>query len=309
VLSRIAESMFWIGRYVERAEATARILDVHYHLLVQGSVVDEAAACRAVLKVMGAGDAVTEHPSPTLVNEVLAYSHDHPSSVTAILFGARENARGAREAVSSEIWETLNGTYHALPGRIATARSVGPNTFFRYVKERAAIIAGLVDSTLVRDDGWRFYVLGRSIERVDMTARLLIARTTTAEVPGGWVTTLLSCSAYEAYLRTYRRPVEASVVVEFLLLDRLFPRSALFSLTEADIALAELDRQQDRIGVEDEARRVIGRAAANLEFRRTDELMADLPSHLGALQDAVARTGSAVAARYFRRTTPVEWTA
>ena len=93
------------------------------------------------------------------------------------------------------------------------------------------------------------------------------------------------------------------------MLDRLFPRSVLFSLTEADNALAELDRQQDRIGVDDEARRVLGRAAADLEFRRTDELMADLPNHLGALQDAVARTGAAVASRYFRRTTPVEWSA
>ncbi len=172
MLSRIAESMFWIGRYVERAEATARILDVHYHLVVQDALVDEPAACAALMSVMGARGAVTGTVTIDAINEVLAYSSDHPSSIASTLYAARENARGAREAISSEMWETLNGTHHALQSRVATARSLGPNTFFRYIKERAAMIGGLVDSTLVRDDGYRFLVLGRALERVDMTARL-----------------------------------------------------------------------------------------------------------------------------------------
>ena len=209
MLSRIAESMFWIGRYVERAESTARILDVHYHLVVQDALVDESAACAALLSVMGARDAVGNDVTLESINEVLGYSLKHPSSIASTLFAARENARGAREAISSEMWETLNATHHALPGRVTTARSLGPNSFFRYVKERAAIVGGLVDSTLCRDDGYRFLVLGRALERVDMTARLLIARATVADTPGGWVTTLLCCSAHEAYLRTYRRAVDA----------------------------------------------------------------------------------------------------
>ncbi|MEY2469304.1 MAG: hypothetical protein QOF21_2002 [Actinomycetota bacterium] len=309
MLSRIAESMFWIGRYVERAEATARILDVHYHLVVQDALVDEASACAALLSVMGARDAIGHAVTLDGVNDVLAYSMDQPSSIVSTLYGARENARGAREAISSEMWETLNATHHALPGRVATARSLGPNIFFRYVKERAAIVAGLVDSTLVRDDGWRFLVLGRALERVDMTARLLVARATVADTPGGWVTTLLCCSAHEAYLRTYRRAVDASLVAEFLLLDRLFPRSVLFSLTKADEALAELDKQQVRAGVDDEARRLLGRAAADLEYRRLEELLAELPLHLGELQNTVARTSSAIADRYFHQTKPMEWSA
>src|SRR5436190_900683 len=109
MLSRIAESMFWIGRYVERAEATARILDVHYHLVVQDALVDEPAACAALLSVMGARDAVTGNVTLDAINEVLAYSADHPSSIASTLYAARENARGAREAISSEMWETLNG--------------------------------------------------------------------------------------------------------------------------------------------------------------------------------------------------------
>lgn len=309
MLSRIAESMFWIGRYVERAEATARILDVHYHLVVQDALVDEEAACAALLSVMGAREGVDGEANLDAINEVLAYSRSHPSSIASTLYAARENARGAREAISSEMWETLNATHHALNGRIATARSLGPNTFFRYIKERAAIVGGLVESTLCRDDGYRFLLLGRELERVDMTCRLLIARATVADTPGGWVTTLLCCSAHEAYLRTYRRAVDASLVAEFLLLDRLFPRSVLYSLTEADAALVELDRQQVRTNVDDEARRLLGRAAADLEYRRLDELLADLPTHLGELQKTVAVASSAIADRYFRQTRPMEWTA
>jgi uncharacterized alpha-E superfamily protein len=308
VLSRIAESMFWIGRYVERAEATARILDVHYHLVVQDALIDESAACAALLTVMGAPDAINEDVTLDEVNEVLGYSLDHPSSIAATLFAARENARGAREAISSEMWETLNATHHALGGRVATARSLGPNSFFRYVKERAAVVGGLVDSTLCRDDGYRFLVLGRALERVDMTARLLIARATVADTPGGWVTTLLCCSAHEAYLRTYRRAVDASLVAEFLLLDRSFPRSVLYSLNEAENALIALDRQQAKTG-SDEAARLLGRSAADLEYRRLDELLAELPAHLGELQHTVASAASAIAERYFRQTRPMEWSA
>ena len=309
MLSRIAESMFWIGRYVERAEATARILDVHYHLVVQDALIDETDACSALLEVMGARDAVAGGATLAAVNEVLAFSRDQPSSIASTWFAARENARGAREAISSEMWETLNATHHAIPGRVAAARNLGPNTFFRYIKERAAVVAGLVDSTLVRDDGWRFLVLGRALERVDMTARLLVARATVADTPGGWVTTLLCCSAHEAYLRTYRRAVDASLVAEFLLLDRLFPRSVLYSLSEADDALSELDRQQARTGLDDEARRLLRRAAADLEYRRLDELLAALPTHLGELQHTVATASSAIAGRYFRETRAIEWSA
>lgn len=309
MLSRIAESMFWIGRYVERAEATARILDVHYHLVVQDALIDESAACAALLSVMGAREAITENVTLEAINEVLGYSMEHSTSIAATLFAARENARGAREAISSEMWETINATHHGLPGRVVTARSLGPNSFFRYVKERAAVVGGLVDSTLCRDDGYRFLILGRALERVDMTARLLIARATVADTPGGWVTTLLCCSAHEAYLRTYRRAVDASLVAEFLLLDRSFPRSVLYSLTEAENALIELDRQQGRSGGDDEARRLLGRASADLEYRRLDDLLAELPQHLGELQHTVAAAASAIADRYFRQTRPVEWIA
>ena len=151
------------------------------------------------------------------------------------------------------------------------------------------MLAGLADSTLTRDEGWSFLVLGRNLERVDMTARLLSARYAETWGPTVWATTLRCCSAYEAYLRTYRHGVDASSALEFLLLDRLFPRSVLHALTTAQRALGELDPRAGRTGVDDDARRILGRSHAELSFLRVSDAAADLPELLEHLQDATAR--------------------
>ena len=306
MLSRIAESLYWVGRYVERAEDTARILDVHLHHILEDAASDEETACRTLLGIMGA-PAPAEGLDAGQVLRILAYDRSDACSITGSLTAARENARGARDAISSEMWECLNATYHALAAQMAPVAGPGPHGFLRFVKERAAIMAGLGDSTMSRDDGWRFLVLGRSLERVDMTTRLLLA---TFGDPGGsphWVNTLRSCSAYEAFLRTYRSSVEGARVAEFLLLDRLFPRSAFHALSVAQRCLAELAPSSGRAGTEDEAQRILGLAATGLEFRRVNELLAELPSHLRSLQTACAEAGDAVARRFFQQRAPIEW--
>jgi uncharacterized alpha-E superfamily protein len=309
VLSRIAESLFWIGRYTERAEGTARILDVQFHRLLEDPWIDEDAACRALLRVMGLPDPRSETLDALEVCELLAYDQTNPSSIVGALTSARDNARGAREAVSSEMWECINATWYMLNVEVTRARSVGPHSFFGFVKERVATMTGLPSSTLNRDDGWRFLVLGASLERVDMTARLLSARWGDTGGSPGWVTTLRCCSAHEAYLRTYHRTVDASLVAEFLLLDRLFPRSVFHALRQAEDCLAELDPETTRSGLEDAARRVLGRARTELEFQRADDLLDDLPAQLGRVQGACSEAASAIAERFFRQTWPIEWTA
>lgn len=309
MLSRIAESLFWIGRYTERAEDTARILDVHFHLLLEDPWVDEQAACFGLLELMGVPRPDDGDVDARRVSQLIAFDLENPSSIVGSLTAARENARGAREAISSEMWECLNATYNALPGQMATAQMTGPHPFFRYVKERAAVMAGLADATLSRDDGWRFFVLGRSLERVDMTCRLLSARFGEGAGSPGWVTLLRSCSAHEAYLRTYRRAVDASLVAEFLLLDRLFPRSVYYALALAEQCLSELAPPSGRAGFDDEARRILGRARTDLEFRRVDELLRDLPTHLATMGAATSEASTAIAGRYFRQAAPVGWTA
>ena len=305
MLSRIAESLYWIGRYVERAEDTARILDVHLHHLLEDPSIEEEPACRALLGVMGAP--IPEHVDAVGATQILAFDRSDRCSIVGSLTSARENASGAREALSSEMWECLNATYHALPAQITLASGLAPHSFFRFVKERAAVMAGLADTTMSRDDGWRFLVLGRSLERVDMTTRLLLARCAEPSGSPEWINTLRSCSAHEAFLRTYRRAVDASLVAEFLLLDRLFPRSAFHALTVAERCLAELEPSATRAGFQDEARRILGRARTELEFTRVSELLVGLPDHLEALQSACGRAAEAVADRFFRESTAISW--
>ncbi len=306
MLSRVAESLYWIGRYVERAEDTSRLLDVHVQGLLEDPWVDEVAACRDVLSVMGVED--FEGPVDVrTTTERLAFTSGDTSSIVGALAAARENARGVREALSSELWEAINATYHALPSQHAAAQRHGPGGFFRYVRERGAVVGGLMESTMPHDDGWRFLVLGRSIERVDMTARLLWARGQQRGSSSGWIGLLKSCSAHEAYLRTYRAAVEPEKVVEFLVLDRLFPRSVYAALSEAERCLEHLDPGMGRVGVDAVARRLLGRARTDLEYRVSAGLMADLPTLLEDLQTTCAETGSALAARYFHHTAALSW--
>jgi uncharacterized alpha-E superfamily protein len=309
MLSRIAESLYWLGRHVERAEDTARILDVHYHLLLEDRWVDESAACCALLDVMGLPERATADCDSLQVTRALAFDVGYGGSILGAVDAAWANARGAREAISSEMWECLNTTHQALPGRAETVRDQTPHDFFKWVKERSAILAGLADSTMARDDGWRFLVLGRSLERVDMTARLLSARYGESWGQAGWVTTLRCCSAYEAYLQTYQRAVDASLAAEFLVLDRLFPRSIFFSLRAAENCLAELAPGFGRAGLDDDARRLLGRARTELEFRSTDDLLGDLPGYLFRIQRYCFDAGRAVGGRYFRGARPLEWSA
>jgi uncharacterized alpha-E superfamily protein len=306
VLSRIAESLYWVGRYVERAEDTARILDVHLHHILEDPTVGEEARCRMLLGVMGASPPPGDLDAARLV-EILGFAPSDACSIVGALTAARENARGAREVLSSEMWECLNGTYNSLSSQRRITAEIGPHAFFQFVKDRAAMMSGLADSTMTRDDGWRFLVLGRSLERVDMTARLLLAGFGEPSASPEWVTTLRSCSAHEAFLRTYRRGVESALVAEFLLLDRLFPRSAFCAIGVAERCLAELGPSGGRAGTEDEARRILGRARNELEFAGVRELLSDLPAHLRALQTACAEAGDAVARRFFRQSAPVEW--
>lgn len=310
MLSRIAESLYWFGRYVERAEDTARILDVHYHLLLEDPEVDEAAACRALLEVMGVGEeAEGVALDADSVTRLLAYDRMYGGSIVGAITAAWENGRGAREAVSAEMWRCLNATYNSLPMAPDVAEGYSPHIFFDWVKERSAIMAGLADSTMSRDDGWRFLVLGRSIERVDMTTRLLSARHREGWGTAGWITTLRCCSAHEAYLRTYHQAVDASLAAEFLLLDRLFPRSLFHALRTAEQCLAELDPRFGRTGLEDEARRTLGRARTGLEFGGREELLAHLPQRLSEIQSLGRDAAGAIASRYFGQTRVVAWQA
>ncbi|MCU1590131.1 MAG: hypothetical protein JWP11_1387 [Frankiales bacterium] len=304
MLSRVAEALYWTGRYVERAEDTSRLLDVQLHALLEDPWGNEEAACLDLLRTMGIDDV----PAPVdlaATTQRLAFSKQDTSSIAGAWSAARDNARGVREILSSEVWECINSTFHEIPGQQRSSTRLGPGRFLRHVRERAATVGGLVDGTMPKDDAWRFLVLGRSVERVDMTARLLWVGLH-GRTPS-WVSLLKCCSAYEAFLRTYRVAPEQSRVVEFLLLDRLFPRSVFAALRQAEVCLEELEPAAGRVGVQDEARRQLGRVRTDLEFHRPADLVADLGEVLTDLQSTCAEVGRSLAAKHFRADSDRSW--
>ncbi|OBB32390.1 hypothetical protein A5792_01385 [Mycolicibacterium peregrinum] len=309
MLARNAESLYWIGRYVERADDTARILDVTVHQLLEDSSVDPDVASRTLLRVLG-----IEPPTRRLdvwsLTDIVAFSRDSGgNSIVDSVSAARENARGAREVTSTEIWECLNTTYNALAERERAAKRLGPHEFLSYVEGRAAMFAGLADSTLSRDDGYRFMLLGRAIERVDMTVRLLLSRVGDSGSSPAWVTLLRSAGAHDTYLRTYRGVLDAGRVVEFMLLDRLFPRSIFYSLRLAEHSLDELlNRPHSRLGATAEAQRLLGRARSELEFLQPGALLESLDARLAGLQKTCRDVGEALALQYFHSAPWVAWT-
>jgi uncharacterized alpha-E superfamily protein len=307
MLSRIAESLFWIGRYLERADDTARILDIYLQQVLEDAAVEQMA-CRAMFDVMGR--LIPEDDSEVGVSQVLqllAYDRKAPSSITGALVAARLSARSARDSVSSEMWEALNLTFLDLNEQRRRAERVGAHRFFQWVRERSSLASGVADSTMSRDEGWLFFDLGRNIERVDMTARLITTRAAGGSSGPSWTTLLRACGANEAYLRTYRGRVADRTAAEFLLLDRLFPRSMFFALSRAEECISLLDRSaQGRVGTEDAARRYLGRARTGLEFRGVEEMLSDLPGHLESIQSACAVATSALGTRYFPHAV-IEW--
>jgi uncharacterized alpha-E superfamily protein len=305
MLSRIAEGLFWMGRYVERADDTARILDAYVHRMLEDPWADEDASCRSLLGILGV-PAPTERVTTETVLELLAFELASPSSIAGAWYAARENARGARETISSEVWEAVNATWVAFP-RHGGRAGRGSYAFLGFVRERAAMVLGLADSTMSHDDGWRFLVLGRSLERADMTARLLATRALAADHAPSWRTLLRACGADETFLRTYRGAMDAGHIAEFLLLDRFFPRSVFAALVEAERCLAELEPGVGRAGVDDPARRVVGRVRTSLEYVDGSTLLTDLPLHLERVQAAGLEASAAVGARYFQYATPVPW--
>jgi uncharacterized alpha-E superfamily protein len=179
--------------------------------------------------------------------------------------------------------------------------------YLRFVSERAALFFGLADSTMSHDDAWRFLILGQSLERVDMTARLLLARLAAAPGDAGWPALLRACGAYESFIRTQGWTGDAAHVAEFLILDRLFPRSVLHTLGTAEECLAALDPGPVRAGFGDPARRPIGRLRTRLEYADPQLLPGQLYELLSALQQTCLEATDAIGARYFSYAQPVAW--
>jgi uncharacterized alpha-E superfamily protein len=238
------------------------------------------------------------------VLNILAVDRTQPASIAYSLNAARENARRAREVISTELWEVLNTTRARMPRKVSSDKV---HEFFGWVRERSALAVGIIESATSRDEAWLFFTLGRSIERADMTARLLATRSLTEASGPSWTTILRSVGAYEAYLRTYRGVPSARNAAEFLLLDRLFPRSILFSVSRAEQCMRDIEPRADRVGVSDQALRLLGQIRSELEFRPIAEILDDLTKHMDNVQHATSAASEAIRQRYFPTNAAPNW--
>ncbi|MGO9456547.1 MAG: alpha-E domain-containing protein [Acidimicrobiales bacterium] len=304
LLSRVAESIFWVGRYVERAEGTARILDVVVYQALEQSGAEADAAAERLLAVMGQppdGDEAILWQ----VTERLARDPESRSSIAGALNAARENTRAVRHVIPVELWEKINGTWSDLPHQWELARRVGPASYLAFVKTQTAAITGLADTTMSRDQTWLFFTLGRCLERTDVVARQL-ASLSFQDIPdSGLVMLLRACGGYEPYLRLAQGVVDPERVLDFLLRDRLFPRSAFASLTVAEECLAQIS--PERADEWDEARGLIGLARAELEYSPPSSLSTGLARRLDGLQRTISQVSDAVTRRYFAHDLPTQW--
>ena len=304
MLSRIAESLFWIGRYTERADGTARIVDVLRLQLLEDPGADEAVASRTVLAVI-MGLPLEGEVGFADVSTRLVFDRSNASSITGALFAARENARRARETLSTELWEGINTTWHRWHG---FGRTVATERHLSWVRERAALVSGIADSTMSHDEAWDFLVLGRSLERADMTARLVatggLPRQRRAVVGRAvelrCATGVHAQPARPAQRRPRPRRSWCSTASSPARCSSRSPRPSAGSTPSRP--------RSDRIGVSDEARRQLGRIRTSLEFRATSDVIADLPAQMLRVQGAVMTSSHAIAKRYFQSGPLPTWT-
>lgn len=304
MLSRIAESLYWIGRYLERAEDTARLLETHVHTLLEDPVTDEGTATSNLLTVMGV-ESGADVGLEALVR-ILGWDAASPASMVNAFWGARESARRSREVVSMDLWEAVNTTWNIVRNsRLQRYRAIES---CRIIRERCATITGLVDATMSHDQGWQFLMLGKTLERVDMTARIIGSAMHLPDEDAAWMHALRGNGAYHAFRLTHRGAEDPQDAAEFLLLDRRFPRSVVFCLDRAEGLLRGLDTEAGAAHL-DETIRVLGAARADLEYRPRTELLESVGNRMASLQHTIVQADRAVAARYFDVANTTTWQA
>ena len=253
MLSRVAESIYWMSRQVERAENTSRFLEVTWNLALDQpeNLVDPWAP---LVQVTADDEWFAEKygtANANTVTEFLAFDADYHSSMITALRAARENARGVRESLSSEMYEHLNDFYHFV-NDAAKAKIDPTPDFFAAVRRRALMWTGVLDCTMSHDTSWLFANIGRMIERADKTSRILDVKyfnllprvddVGTAIDDIQWSALLLAISAFEAYRRKHRM-IKLENVIEFFLFNADFPRSVRYCVASADWSLGQV--QQD----------------------------------------------------------------
>ncbi len=283
LLSRVADSLYWISRYLERAEHTARLTDVAVDLGLGRAPTTGGGAIERLYGSLGLS-ATDAGDSGASFADVAFFDMSNRSSVMSCLTSARENARQVREEISSDMWNQLNELFLDLKSVREDAERTGRTHYLaRSVIDGILLFQGTTDATMEHGEGWQYLQVGRFLERASSTASLLDTFVASASEPSElpldqveWVALLRSCSALEAYCRHYTADVRPERVAEFLLLNADFPRSVRFAAASVEASLLALARWGGR-GAGGRVERLAGRLHASLDYGQVDEILSDDP--------------------------------
>jgi uncharacterized alpha-E superfamily protein len=304
MLARVVENVYWLSRYLERAENTARIVGVNTNLLLDlpGGIAPgwlplvDISGNRAEFDLKG-----TKGEERDVVQFLIA-DKENPGSICSSLAGARENARTLREILPTEAWELLNEFFAEFTKDVATG--INKRTRFDFLKRiviALQTIAGMLDGTMNRNDAHTFSTLGRNLERADMTSRIVDVRSAQllpAETPElrpfetvQWMSVLKSLSGHQMYRLRMRTRVKRTDVLQFLLRDDQFPRSCHFCLTQLDNSLKPLPRSEAALEQIETAIKFIERAPlATLDQPGLHELIDNIQLHIHNVHNGIAES-------------------
>lgn len=315
LLSRVAENLFWMGRYVERAENTARLLDVTYHGRLEPSASEMVGATNtweALVATLGLDEAYRasgrEFTEPAVI-EFLTVDRNNSSSIVSSVVQARENAASVRDHLSSETWVAMNRLYHSISSaNIFLILADGLYDFCDTVRLGSHLFNGAADATSLLDEGWHWMRAGVYVERAEMITRIVDSKyhllMSSPEDIGSpvdrfqWVAVLRSVSGWEAFRRTHPE-VEPTAIVEFLLLNEMFPRSLRTSVNALADCLEAATFGADR-QLRNPPMRRISELQSRLEFGTAQSLMlGGLHEFLNGVQESLAILTNEVSSAFF----------
>ncbi len=314
MLSRVAESIYWMSRYIERAENVARFIDVNHNLTL--SFQGEYAPQWAPLVYTTGDEALfEEHYGPggydqRNVFQFLAFDTNNPNSILSCLTKARENARSVRENLTTSMWEEINTFYLQVRGAAARPVLARPFDFLNDVKRTSHLIWGVTDATMSQGEGWHFSRIGRLIERADKTSRILDVKyfillpdpkdLGTPMDAIQWSALLESTSALQMYRKRHGRIVPIKVA-DFLILDRFFPRSMHHGIIHVEESLRSVTGSAEG-AFSNSAEKQVGRLKADLDYTHIDDVIAQgLHQFIDHFQFQLNHIGSAIHKSFFQR--------
>lgn len=313
MLSRVADSLYWMSRYIERAENDARLLDVNLQLLLdlggEADAMEHWAPIIASLEETDLFASLYSEADEESVTNFLTLQPRNPNSILSCLTLARENARTTREQISSEMWEEINRLYLFVRSNEAKQLLLSsPHEFFKHIITGSHLFQGVTDATMTHGEGWDFIRIGAFLERADSSSRILDVKyhilLPSGENVGGnvdtiqWMAVLRSVSALEAYCKLYVSQVVPWKVAEFLITHREFPRSIRYCVDSLDRALHRISGV-DETRYANEAERLSGRLRSDVDFITIGEIFEyGLHEYLTAIQERLVEVSNAMYATY-----------